>query len=56
MHQDRREPQTIAKGGQTVQVWTQNAAFIWVPWILLASLAAWFGMNDLTEAKASFAE
>ena len=27
------EPQTIVKSGQTVQVWTQNAAFIWVPWI-----------------------
>ena len=41
--------------GQTVQVWTQNAAFIWVPWILLASLAAWFGMNDIADVKASFA-
>ena len=50
------EPQTIVKGGQTMQVWTQNAAFIWVPWIAIASLAAWFGMNDLAEAKASFAE
>jgi len=50
------DPQTIVKGGQTVQVWTQNAAFIWVPWIALASLAAWFGMSDLAEAKASFAD
>jgi len=50
------DPQTIVKGGQTMQVWTQNAAFIWVPWIALASLAAWFGMNDLAEAKASFAD
>lgn len=50
------DPQTAVKGAQTTQVWTQNAAFIWVPWIALASLAAWFGMNDLAEAKASFAE
>ena len=50
------DPQTIVKGGQQVQVWTQNAAFIWVPWIALASLAAWFGMNDLADAKASFAD
>ena len=50
------DPQTIVKGGQSVQVWTQNAAFIWVPWIALASLAAWFGMNDLADAKASFSE
>jgi NNP family nitrate/nitrite transporter-like MFS transporter len=49
------DPQTIVKNGQTVQVWTQNAAFIWVPWIALASLAAWFGMNDIADAKASFA-
>ncbi len=50
------EPQTITKAGQTVQVWTQNAAFIWVPWIALTSLVAWFGMNDLANAQASFAD
>ena len=49
------DPQTIMKGGQQVQVWTQNAAFIWVPWIAIASVAAWFGMNDIADAKASFA-
>jgi NNP family nitrate/nitrite transporter-like MFS transporter len=49
------DAQNIVKNGQQVQVWTQNAAFIWVPWILLASLAAWFGMNDIADAKASFA-
>ncbi|WP_374427745.1 NarK family nitrate/nitrite MFS transporter [Ideonella dechloratans] len=50
------DAQTIVKNGQTLQVWTQNAAFIWVPWIVLCSVAAWFGMNDLAEAKASFAD
>jgi MFS transporter, NNP family, nitrate/nitrite transporter len=50
------DPQTAVKGAQTTHVWTQNAAFIWVPWIALASFAAWFGMNDLAEAKASFAD
>lgn len=49
------EAQTIVKNGQAVQVWTQNAAFIWVPWIVLASIAAWFGMNDIADARASFA-
>jgi len=34
----------------------QNAGFIWVPLILAASVAAWFGMNDLATARASFAE
>jgi NNP family nitrate/nitrite transporter-like MFS transporter len=50
------EAQSVVRGSQTVQVWTQNAAFIWVPWIVIASLAAWFGMNDIADAKASFAE
>jgi len=49
------EAQTIIKNNQTLQVWTQNAAFIWVPWIALTSLVAWFGMNDIADAKASFA-
>jgi MFS transporter, NNP family, nitrate/nitrite transporter len=49
------EGQTIVKNNQTIQVWTQNAAFIWVPWIALASFAAWFGMNDIADARASFA-
>jgi NNP family nitrate/nitrite transporter-like MFS transporter len=48
------EAQTIVKNNQTLQVWTQNAAFIWVPWILLTSIVAWFGMNDIADAKASF--
>jgi NNP family nitrate/nitrite transporter-like MFS transporter len=49
------EAQTIVKNNQTLQVWTQNAAFIWVPWIALTSIVAWFGMNDIADAKASFA-
>ncbi|MGD9945334.1 MAG: MFS transporter, partial [Burkholderiaceae bacterium] len=50
------DAQQIVKEGEHVRVWTQNAAFIWVPWIAVTSLAAWFGMNDLAEAKASFAD
>lgn len=49
------DAQTVVKNGQSVQVWTQNAAFIWVPWIAITALAAWFGMNDIADAKASFA-
>ena len=47
------DPQTVSKAGVQVQVWMQNAAFIWVPWIALVSIAAWFGMNDVADAKAS---
>jgi MFS transporter, NNP family, nitrate/nitrite transporter len=46
------EAQTTAKGS----MWLQNAGFIWVPFIAISAIAAWFGMNDLAEAKASFAE
>ncbi|WP_276573990.1 NarK family nitrate/nitrite MFS transporter [Vibrio sp. A1-b2] len=34
----------------------QNAAWIWVPPILLLSVISWFGMNDIENAKASFKE
>lgn len=46
------EPATTAKGA----IWLQNAGFIWVPFIAISAVAAWFGMNDLAEAKASFAD
>ena len=34
----------------------QNAGFIWVPFIIVAAFLAWFGMNDLSTARASFTE
>ncbi|HWA14624.1 MAG TPA: NarK family nitrate/nitrite MFS transporter [Burkholderiales bacterium] len=42
--------------GSVVEVWTQNAAFVWVPFIVIAAAAAWIGMNDIADARASFAE
>lgn len=44
------------KTGQPMEVWAQNAAFIWVPFIAIAAIAAWFGMNDIADARASFAD
>jgi MFS transporter, NNP family, nitrate/nitrite transporter len=44
-------PQTMSEGGQ---LWMQNAGFVWVPFILAATVAAWLGMNDIADAKASF--
>ena len=50
-------PQTIVTAaGQSVQIWAQNAAYVWVPFIIIASIAAWIGMNDIADAKASFRE
>ncbi len=46
-------PQLTASGHQ---IYLQNAGFVWVPFIILCGLAAWFGMNDLTAARSSFTE
>jgi NNP family nitrate/nitrite transporter-like MFS transporter len=45
--------QQLPDGGQ---LWLQNAGFVWVPFIAAAAIAAWFGMNDIASARASFAE
>ncbi len=45
------DPQVAACGKL---FYLQNAGFIWVPFILLFSALAWFGMNDIATAKASF--
>lgn len=37
-------------------LYLQNAGFFWVPFLIVCSLAAWFGMNDLVSARSSFAE
>ena len=50
------DPQTATVGKNTTQLWLQNAGFVWVPFIIASTLAAWFGMNDLADAKASFAD
>ncbi|MGE3624767.1 MAG: nitrate/nitrite transporter [Hyphomicrobiales bacterium] len=50
----------IGGGAQTLPdgsaLWIQNAGFIWVPFLIVATVLAWFGMNDLASAKASFAD
>jgi NNP family nitrate/nitrite transporter-like MFS transporter len=48
--------QTVVDQGATVRIWVQNAGFIWVPLIVLAVLAAWFGMDNIATVRASFAE
>ncbi len=39
----------------TTKLWLQNAGFIWVPFIVISAIAAWFGMDDIVSMKASFA-
>jgi NNP family nitrate/nitrite transporter-like MFS transporter len=48
--------QTREIAGAAVPIWVQNAGFIWVPLIVLAVLAAWFGMDNIASVRAGFAE
>jgi NNP family nitrate/nitrite transporter-like MFS transporter len=50
------EPVMVRTGDQQIPLWLQNAGFIWVPFIAASAFAAWFGMNDIASAKASFSE
>ena len=50
------DAQSYTANGVEKSLWLQNAGFIWVPFIIVATLAAWFGMNDIADARASFAE
>ncbi|WP_392566346.1 NarK family nitrate/nitrite MFS transporter [Utexia brackfieldae] len=43
---------TITEGS----LWLQNAALIWVPFLIIFAIMAFFGMNDLLSSKASFKE
>jgi len=50
------DSQIWTKGTETREMWLQNAGFIWVPFIAIFAIAAWFGMNDIASARASFSE
>ncbi|MDO5758061.1 MAG: MFS transporter [Rhodobacterales bacterium] len=47
------QAQTMVDGGE---LWMQNAGFVWVPLVIIGTVAAWFGMNDILSAKSSFAD
>lgn len=48
-------PQTYSTTHMTSAIWLQNAGYIWVPFILIATVAAAWGQNNIRGAKASFA-
>jgi NNP family nitrate/nitrite transporter-like MFS transporter len=50
------EPRVAKEPWGESQMWLQNAGFIWVPFIAASAFAAWFGMNDIASARASFTE
>ncbi len=49
-------PQLCVVKGVSKSLWMQNAGFVWVPFIVASAVAAWFGMHDIADAKASFSE
>jgi MFS transporter, NNP family, nitrate/nitrite transporter len=48
--------QNYTDGAVVTKVWMQNAAYIWVPFILLATIAAAWGQNNIRGAQASLRE
>jgi len=50
------DPVMVTDGPRQVPLWLQSAGFVWVPFIAASAFAAWFGMNDIASAKASFAD
>jgi NNP family nitrate/nitrite transporter-like MFS transporter len=47
--------QTMTKGGQTVQIWLQNAVFIYVPFLVVVGVLAWRFLRSVP-VRASFRE
>lgn len=37
-------------------IFLQNAGFIWLPFLAVSAIAAWFGMHDLDASRSSLAE
>lgn len=50
------DPALVKGPAGPTPMWMQNAGFVFVPFIALSAFAAWFGMNDIASAKASFAD
>jgi len=49
-------PQSYEQVGAASQVWLQNAGLIWIPFILLATLAAAFGQNNLRQVQETYSQ
>ncbi|MBD9374201.1 MFS transporter [Rhizobium sp. ARZ01] len=50
------DPVMVASPTGEAPLWLQNAGFVFVPFIIIAALGNWFGMNDIASARASFTE
>jgi NNP family nitrate/nitrite transporter-like MFS transporter len=47
--------QTFTKDGKSNEIWLQNAAYVWVPFVVLAAILAWISLRSVP-VKASFRE
>ncbi len=50
------DPQAYVDGGAASEIWLQNAGFIWVPFILAATVAAAWGQNNIRSVRATIGE
>lgn len=50
------DPALVKAAVGPAPMWLQNAGFVFVPFIVLSAFGAWFGMNDIADARASFRE
>jgi len=50
------DPEMVQGAAGPAPLWLQNAGYIFVPFIAISAFAAWFGMNDIAAARASFAD
>ena len=49
-------PQVFVENGVEHRIWLQHAPLMWAPLIVIGAALAWFGMNDVASARASFRE
>lgn len=49
-------PQPHDDGGTLTPIWTQNAGYIWVPFIALSAAAAWLGQSNIRNVQSSLGE
>ncbi|MCW5942082.1 MAG: NarK/NasA family nitrate transporter [Fimbriimonadaceae bacterium] len=48
-------PQTFTKGEAKSDLWLQNAAYVWAPFVLIGAVVAWLGLRSVP-VKATFRE
>ncbi len=47
--------QTFTQDGKVTEIWLQNAAYLWVPFVVLAGVLAWISLRSVP-VKATFRE